>query len=103
MDLNALADFALVATTEGVGRAGRASGKSRAALSRRISDLEEQLGVRLIERSARGLKLTEAGEGLMARTEGPMLEVAEAMTATREGLSAPGGRLRVASHLLFSQ
>jgi DNA-binding transcriptional LysR family regulator len=103
MDLNALADFALVATKGGLGKASRASGKSKATLSRRISDLEEQLGVRLIERSARGLKLTEAGEGLMARTEGPMLEVAEAMTATREGLSAPRGRLRVAAPVLFSQ
>ena len=103
MDLNALVDFVLVATNGGLGKASRASGRSKATLSRRISDLEEQLGVRLIERSARGLKLTEAGEGLMARTEGPMLEVAEAMTATREGLSTPRGRLRVASPVLFSQ
>jgi DNA-binding transcriptional LysR family regulator len=59
--------------------------------------------VRLIERSARGLKLTEAGATLMTRTEGPMLEVVEAMTAVREGSSAPRGRLRVASPVLFSQ
>ncbi|WP_116137582.1 LysR family transcriptional regulator [Trinickia diaoshuihuensis] len=103
MDLNALADFALVASNGGLGKASRASGKSKATLSRRIADLEEQLGVRLIERGARGLKLTEAGEMLMARTEGPMHEVAEAMTATREGLSAPRGRLRIASPVLFSQ
>jgi DNA-binding transcriptional LysR family regulator len=103
MDLNALADFTLVASRGGLGKASRASGKSKATLSRRIADLEEQLGVRLIERSARGLKLTDAGAVLMARTEGPMLEVAEAMTATREGLSAPRGLLRVASPVLFSQ
>ena len=103
MDLNALADFALVAAQGGLGRASRASGRSKATLSRRIVDLEEQLGVRLIERSARGLKLTEAGERLVARTEAPMLEVAEALTATREGLAAPRGRLRVASPALFSQ
>src|SRR5437867_7212942 len=103
VDLNALTDFALVATNGGLGKASRASGRSKATLSRRIADLEEQLGVRLIERSARGLKLTEAGQMLMDRTEGPMHEVAEAMTATREGLSAPRGRLRVASPLLFSQ
>jgi DNA-binding transcriptional LysR family regulator len=103
MDLNALADFALVATNGGLGKASRASGKSKATLSRRISDLEEQLGVRLIERSARGLKLTEAGELLLARTEGPMHDVLEAMTATQEGLSAPRGRLRVASPVLFAQ
>jgi DNA-binding transcriptional LysR family regulator len=103
MDLNALVDFALVATSGGLGKASRASGRSKATLSRRIADMEEQLGVRLIERSARGLKLTEAGQGLMARTEAPMLEVAEAMTAIREGLSTPRGRLRVASPMLFSQ
>jgi len=60
MDLNALTDFALVAANGGLGKASRASGRSKATLSRRIADLEEQLGVRLIERSARGLKLTEA-------------------------------------------
>jgi DNA-binding transcriptional LysR family regulator len=103
MDLNALADFALVATSGGLGKASRASGKSKATLSRRIADLEQQLGVRLIERSARGLKLTDAGAVLIARTEVPMLEVTEAMTATREGLSTPRGRLRVASPVLFSQ
>ncbi|WP_114813071.1 LysR family transcriptional regulator [Paraburkholderia kururiensis] len=102
MDLNALADFALVATHGGLGKASRASGKSKATLSRRIADLEEELGVRLIERGARGLKLTEAGQMLMTRTEGPMHEVAEAMTAAREGLAAPRGRLRIAAPSLFS-
>lgn len=103
MDLNALADFALVAANGGLGKASRASGRSKATLSRRIADLEEQLGVRLIERHARGLRLTEAGELLMARTEGPMHDVAEAMTAAREGLSSPRGRLRVAAPVLFAQ
>jgi DNA-binding transcriptional LysR family regulator len=103
MDLNALSDFALVAANGGLGKASRASGRSKATLSRRIADLEEQLGVRLIERSARGLKLTEAGQLLMDRTEGPMHEVADAMTSAREGLSVPRGRLHIASPVLFSQ
>ena len=103
MDLNTLGDFTLVAAHGGLGKASRASGKSKATLSRHIAELEEQLGVRLIERSARGLKLTEAGQALLARTEGPMQDVAEAMTAAREGLSTPRGRLRVASPSLFSQ
>ena len=103
MDLNALNDFTLVAVNGGLGKASRASGRSKATLSRRITELEEQLGVRLIERSARGLKLTEAGQQLMTRTEGPMQEVLEAMTATRDGLSTPKGRLRIAAPVLFSQ
>lgn len=103
MDLNALTDFALVASNGGLGKASRASGRSKATLSRRIADLEEQLGVRLIERHARGLRLTEAGELLMGRTEGPMHDVADALTAAREGTSSPRGHLRVAAPVLFSQ
>jgi len=103
MDLNALADFNLVATHKGFGKASRATGRSKATLSRRISDLEEALGVRLIERGTHRLELTEAGEQLWARTEAPMREVADAMTAAREGVSTPRGLLRIAAPLLFSQ
>jgi DNA-binding transcriptional LysR family regulator len=103
MNLNALLGFTLVASNEGLGKASRVSGISKATLSRHVSELEEQMGVRLVERSARGLKLTEAGQLLMARTEGPLGEVAEAMTAAREGVSTPRGRLRIASPILFSQ
>lgn len=103
MDLNALEDFQLVATHGGFGKASRASGRSKATLSRRVADLEEALGIRLIERGAQSLTLTEAGRLLLSRTEGPMHEMAEAVAAARDGLSTPRGRLRIAAPLLFSQ
>ncbi|WP_431257036.1 LysR family transcriptional regulator [Roseateles chitinivorans] len=103
MDLNALADFNLVATHGGFGRASRAGRRSKATLSRRVADLEEQLGVRLIERSAKGLELTEAGQALLSRTEGPMNEVADAFASAVEGAGQVRGQLRVAAPLLFSQ
>ncbi|MBB4128213.1 DNA-binding transcriptional LysR family regulator [Xanthomonas translucens] len=103
MDLNALEDFQLVAAHGGFGRASRASGRSKATLSRRVADLEDSLGIRLIERGERSLGLTEAGQLLLARLEGPMREVAEAIAAARDGLATPRGRLRVAAPLLFSQ
>ena len=103
MDLNALADFNLVATHGGFGRASRASRRSKATLSRRVADLEEQLGVRLIERGAKGLELTEAGLQLLSRTEGPMHEVADAIASAREGSGKVRGLLRIAAPLLFSQ
>lgn len=103
MDLNALADFTLVASHGSFGQASRASRRSKATLSRRVADLEESLGVRLIERGAKGLELTEAGYQLLSRTEGPMHEVTDAFTATREGAGKVSGRLRIAAPLLFSQ
>lgn len=103
MDLNALVDFHLVATHGGFGRASRASRRSKATLSRRVADLEEQLGVRLIERGAKGLVLTDAGQRLLGRTEGPMQEVTDAMAAVREGMDQVAGRLRIAAPQLFAQ
>lgn len=103
MDLNALEDFNLVATHGGFGRASRATRRSKATLSRRVADLEEQLGVRLIERGTQGLTLTEAGQRLRDRTEGPLQEIAEAATAVREGTGKVAGRLRITAPILFAQ
>ncbi len=103
MDLNALADFQLVAAHGGFGKASRASGRSKATLSRRVADLEASLGVRLIERGGLGLALTDAGQLLLARMAGPMHEVADAITAAREGQETPRGTLRIAAPILFSQ
>src|SRR4051794_15727944 len=103
MDLNALEDFRLVAKHGGFGRASRVTGRSKATLSRRVADLEEELGVRLIERGRKSQEVTEAGQLLLNRTEGPMHEVAEAISAVRDGLATPRGRLRIAAPILFSQ
>ncbi|HEX7688580.1 MAG TPA: LysR family transcriptional regulator [Burkholderiaceae bacterium] len=103
MDLNALADFHLVAGHGGFGRASRAGRRSKATLSRRIAELEEALGVRLIERNAKGLELTEAGQQLLSRTVGPLHEVTDAIASTREGTGKVAGRLRIAAPILFSQ
>ncbi len=68
MDLLALADFNLVARHGGFGRAARASGRPKATLSRRVAELESSLGLRLFERGARELKLTQEGRALHERT-----------------------------------
>ena len=68
MDLLALADFNLVARHGGFGRAARASGRPKATLSRRVSELESSLDVRLFERGTRTLKLTQEGRALYERT-----------------------------------
>lgn len=103
MDLNALEDFQLVAVHGGFGRASRASGRSKATLSRRVADLEESLGIRLIERGDRSLGVTEAGQRLLAGLDAPMRDIAEAISASRDGLATPRGRLRIAAPSLFSQ
>lgn len=103
MDLHALADFNLVARHGGFGRAARASGRPKATLSRRVAELESSLGVRLLERGARVLKLTQEGQALFERTAALLGEIDEAAADVASGGAAPRGRLRISAPLLFSQ
>ena len=103
MDLNALADLCMVVQYGGLGKASRQSGRAKSSLSRHLASLELELGLRLMERGARGLELTEAGQQLVARAEGPLLELAQALAEIKEGVARPRGTLRIAAPGLFSQ
>lgn len=103
MDLLALADFTLVARHGGFGRAARASGRPKATLSRRVAELESSLGLRLFERGARSLKLTQEGRALYDRTGALLTELHETTAAIASGGDRPQGRLRISAPLLFSQ
>ena len=103
MDLLALADFNLVARHGGFGRASRAAGRPKATLSRRVSELEASLSLRLFERGGRSLKLTEEGRALFERTGALLAELDETAAAIAYGGEKPRGRLRISAPLLFSQ
>lgn len=103
MDLLALADFNLVARHGGFGRAARAAGRPKATLSRRVAELESSLDVRLFERGARGLKLTQEARALYERTGALLTELDETAAAIASGGEKPRGRLRISAPLLFSQ
>jgi len=103
MDLVALADFNLVARHGGFGKAARATGRPKATLSRRVIELEAALEIRLFERGARNLKLTEEGRALHERTIVLLTEIDEAAASLASGAEKPRGRLRISAPLLLSQ
>lgn len=103
MDLVALADFNLVARHGGFGKAARATGRPKATLSRRVAELESGLDLRLFERGARNLKLTEEGRALFERTGALLAELDETASAIASGAQRPKGRLRISAPLHFSQ
>ena len=103
MDLLALADFNLVARHGGFGKASRAANRPKATLSRRVAELEASLDLRLFERGARVLKLTEEGRALFERTGQLLVELDETAAAIASGGHRPRGRLRISAPLLFSQ
>ena len=102
MDLHALADFILVASHGGFGRASRVTGRPKATLSRHVADLETGLGVRLVDRGTRVLRLTDEGRQLYESTSGLLAEVAEAGEAVSSGAPVPRGRLRVSAPVVFA-
>ena len=103
MDLLALTDFNLVARHGGFGRASRATGRPKATLSRRVAELESSLGLRLLERGASSLKLTEEGRALYERTWALLAEVEQTAAAIASGGEQARGSLRISAPLLFSQ
>jgi DNA-binding transcriptional LysR family regulator len=75
--------------------ASRSLRMSNSTISRRISALEKELEVQLVDRTSRRFKLTEAGAAFLPRAEAALEAVAQAEEAARSTRKAPEGRLRV--------
>jgi DNA-binding transcriptional LysR family regulator len=95
LDANALELFARVVQAGSFAQAARRLGQTRAAVSRRIAAMEEQLGQPLLARTTRSLGLTETGRRL-AQQARAVLEAAEsARGALRASQADLAGRLRI--------
>ncbi|SEN23021.1 DNA-binding transcriptional regulator, LysR family [Pseudomonas sp. ok272] len=94
-DLNDLFYFAKVVEAGGFAAAGRLLGIPKSRLSRRIAELEERLGARLLQRTTRQLKLTAVGERYLRHCQAMLLEAEMADEAVASMSSEPRGRLRV--------
>lgn len=95
-DLNDLYYFVQVVDHGGFAAAGRATGVQKSKLSRRIQQLEDRLGVRLINRSSRRFSVTEIGREYYDRCLAVLVEAEAAERVIAQGLAAPRGVIRVA-------
>ena len=68
-DLNALAVFAKVVEAKSFSEAARRLGMPVSTVSRRVAELEDQLGVRLLDRSTRNLRLTDLGSEVLEHAQ----------------------------------
>ena len=75
--------------------AARALGMPKTTVSRKVAELEEQLGARLLERTTRTLSLTDAGTAFVEEAEAAIARLEAAGTAVTELGQAPRGKLRV--------
>ena len=95
-DLNDLYYYVQVVEHGGFAPAGRALGMPKSKLSRRVSMLEERLGVCLIQRSSRRFTVTELGKAYYARCQAVLEAAAEAQAIIESSHAAPCGTVRLA-------
>ena len=94
-DLNDMVFFAEVAERGGFAAASRALGIPKSRLSRRVAELEERLGVQLMQRSTRRLSLTPAGE-IYLRHAAAMRDAAQAAAeSVAQVQNEPSGLVRL--------
>ena len=93
--------FLAVAETGGMSRAAQRLGTSKSVVSRRITRLEEAIGSRLLTRNARGVVLTETGEGLRLRAGAAFDELDGALQDAARHQEELTGLLRITAPIAF--
>jgi LysR family nitrogen assimilation transcriptional regulator len=93
VELRALSYFVEIADEGSITRAAEKLGVAQPALTRHVKQLESELGVRLLTRLPRGVRLTGAGRDLLEHARKVVQEVARARDRVRAATRAPRGRV----------
>jgi len=101
MDLNQIAVFVRVVQAGSFSAAARQLNMPKSTVSRKVSELEQRIGARLLQRTTRKLGLTDAGRTYYERTSRIVGEIDEAEQAVGRMQAAPRGLLRVTAPLSF--
>lgn len=96
-DLDAVRVFVQVVQAGGFSAAARRLNMPKSTVSRRVAELESQLGARLLQRTTRSLALTDVGAAYYARVERALSELSDAERAVAELHDTPRGVLHVSA------
>jgi DNA-binding transcriptional LysR family regulator len=99
--LDSLESFVAVVEVGQFSGAAERLGIGKSVVSRRVSELEEHLGARLLQRTTRKLSLTDAGREFYPRALQLLEDLAEAEQSVSSGQQALSGRIRIATPLTF--
>ena len=97
MKLNDLFFFVHVVESRGFAAASRSLGVPKSTLSKRVAELEVDLGARLLHRTTRQVALTDVGESFFRHAKAALLEAEAAGDAVRRRLSEPQGLVRISA------
>ena len=95
MDLNDIVVFTKVAETKSFTGAAEQLGLPKSTVSRKLAQLEERLGVRLVQRTTRKLALTDIGQAYYERCARIVSDVAAAEQLVTDMQATPRGRVRL--------
>jgi LysR family transcriptional regulator for bpeEF and oprC len=95
--------FLRVADTGSFSKAARSSGIAQPTASKQIAALEARLGALLLQRTSRGLRLTEAGEAYYESAGRVLCELAATESTIGRGQAAPSGKVRIAISAAFGR
>jgi len=96
-----MSSFVAVADAGSFVAAADLTGMSKAAVSRHVAELEERLGVRLMQRTTRRLSLTDEGQRFLARCKELLASIDEAESELSSNAGSPSGLVRVNAPLTF--
>lgn len=102
MDLNDIVVFTKVVETKSFTGAAEQLGLPKSTVSRKLAQLEERLGVRLVQRTTRKLALTDIGEAYYERAARIVSDLAAAEQVVMDMQATPRGRLRVTAPIDLS-
>src|SRR5690554_6381365 len=100
-DLNEMAIFVHVVKAGSFTNTAKNLSLPKSTVSRKITQLEERLGVRLIQRTTRSLRLTDTGNSYVAYSERILNEIEEANTTVTQMQNITSGLLRITAPVLF--
>lgn len=103
VDLNDIAVFVRVAQFESFSRAARALGMPVSTVSRKVTALEERLGVTLLQRTTRRLSLTSQGRAYFDQCSEPLGHLYDAERVITQTQKKPEGVLRISGPVMLEQ
>jgi len=103
IDLNAMILFAKVVEAQSYSQAARDAGIPKSTISRKISQMEEALGVRLLQRNTRQLRLTQVGREVYDNCQNILREVNSVHATIESAREEVSGSLKVVLPIAFNQ
>jgi DNA-binding transcriptional LysR family regulator len=103
MDIQDMRIFARVAMVQNLSAVGIELGLTPGTISKRIQSLEDELGVRLFDRTTRSIRITDEGRTFLGHVERILAEIEAARAAVGDSVASPKGRLKVSAPATFGQ